>query len=104
MTDGEYNTQYDSNGISVNQNATSCPQAANGCSTPQALSQCAAMKAKNIIVYTVGFQVGSNQTAVDTLKSCASDPSMYCNAADGVQLQQCFIDIAIKMTDLQISQ
>jgi putative Flp pilus-assembly TadE/G-like protein len=37
MTDGEYNTQYDSNGVSVNQNAyPSCSNAANGCSTTQA--------------------------------------------------------------------
>jgi hypothetical protein len=37
MTDGEYSTQYDSNGISANYGSTtSCPQAANGCSTPQA--------------------------------------------------------------------
>src|SRR5262249_45342346 len=43
MTDGEYNTQYDSNGISVNQNAyPSCAQAANGCSTTQARSLCTA--------------------------------------------------------------
>jgi len=67
MTDGEYNTQYDSNGIAVNQNATSCPQAANGCSTAQALALCSAMKAKGITVYTVGFTVGDDQTAINTL-------------------------------------
>ncbi|MET0639340.1 MAG: TadE/TadG family type IV pilus assembly protein, partial [Hyphomicrobium sp.] len=34
MTDGEYNTQYDANGVSANANATtSCPAAANGCSS-----------------------------------------------------------------------
>jgi Flp pilus assembly protein TadG len=37
MTDGEYNTQYDSNGISVNQNKyPTCSSAANDCSTTQA--------------------------------------------------------------------
>src|SRR4029079_5398621 len=47
MTDRESNTQYDSNGISVNQNATSCTKAANGCATAQARSLCAAMKTLN---------------------------------------------------------
>ena len=56
MTDGEYNTQYDSNGISVNQNSyPTCSSAANGCSTTQARSLCAAMKQQGISVYTIGF-------------------------------------------------
>jgi hypothetical protein len=104
MTDGEYNTQYDSNGISANQNATSCPQAANGCSTDQARALCTAMKAKGIVVYTVGFQVGNNQTAVDTLTQCATDPSKFYNAADGNQLRQAFRDIALKLSSLYLSK
>ena len=105
MTDGQYNTQYNSNGVSVNQNATSCPQAANGCSTPQALAQCAAMKAQGITVYTVGFDLGGNQTAIDTLTQCASDPSKFYNAAnDGVQLKQAFRDIALKLSSLYLSK
>ncbi len=47
MTDGEYNTQYSSAGISVNQNSyPTCSSAANGCSTTQARSLCTAMKVK----------------------------------------------------------
>ena len=76
MTDGEYNTQYSSAGISVNQNSyPTCSSAANGCSTTQARSLCTAMKAKGIVVYTVGFQLGGNQTAIDTLNQCATDPA-----------------------------
>jgi hypothetical protein len=104
MTDGEYNTQYDSNGISANQNAASCPQAANGCSTNQARALCTAMKAKGVVVYTVGFQVGSNQTAVDTLTQCATDPTKFYNAADGNQLRQAFRDIALKISSLYLSK
>jgi hypothetical protein len=105
MTDGEYNTQYDSNGVSVNQNNyPSCSAAANGCSTTQARALCTAMKAKGITVYTVGFQVGSNQTAVDTLTQCATDPSMFYNAADGTQLRQAFRDIALKLSSLYLSK
>jgi Flp pilus assembly protein TadG len=111
MTDGEYNTQYDSNGISANYGSTtSCPQAANGCSTPQARSLCTAMKAKGITVYTVGFQLGGNQTAIDTLSQCASaptnplDPVKFYNADDGDQLKQAFRDIALKLTSLYLSK
>jgi hypothetical protein len=105
MTDGDYNTQYSSNGISVDQNYVgSCPDAANGCSTAQALSLCSAMKAAGIVVYTVGFTVSTDQTAIDTLTQCASDPSKFYNAADGTQLQQAFRDIAIKLSSLFLSK
>jgi hypothetical protein len=111
MTDGEYNTQYDSNGISANYGSTtSCPQAANGCSTPQARALCTAMKAKGITIYTVGFQLGGNQTAIDTLSQCASpptsplDPVKFYNADDGDQLKQAFRDIALKLTSLYLSK
>jgi hypothetical protein len=105
MTDGEYNTQYDSNGISANQNATSCPQAANGCSTNQARALCTAMKAQGIVIYTVGFDLGGNQTAIDTLTQCATDPAKFYNAAnDGSQLQQAFTDIALKLSSLYLSK
>jgi hypothetical protein len=105
MTDGEYNTQYSSNGISVDQNNTSsCPNAANGCSTAQARALCTAMKAKGITVYTVGFQLGGNQTAIDTLNQCATDSTKSYTADDGTQLRQAFRDIAIKLTSLYLSQ
>jgi Flp pilus assembly protein TadG len=105
MTDGEYNTQYSSNGISVNQNSyPSCSQAANGCSTTQARALCTAMKAKGIVVYTVGFQLGGNQTAIDTLNQCATDSTRAYTADDGTQLRQAFRDIAIKLTSLYLSK
>jgi Flp pilus assembly protein TadG len=104
MTDGEYNTQYDSNGIAVNQNASSCPQAANGCSTAQARALCTAMKAKGIVVYTIGFQLGGNQTAIDTLNQCATDAGKTYTADDGDQLKKAFRDIALKLTSLYLSK
>ena len=110
MTDGEYNTQYDSNGISVNQNSyPTCSSAANGCSTTQARALCAAMKQQGISVYTIGFDLGGNQTAIDTLSQCATapakptDPVQFYNVTSGVQLQQAFHDIALKLTSLYLS-
>jgi len=105
MTDGEYNTQYDSNGIAVNQNSyPTCAQAANGCSTTQARALCSAMKAKGIVVYTIGFQLGGNQTAIDTLNQCATEAGKAYTADDGDQLKQAFRDIAIKLTSLYLSK
>jgi hypothetical protein len=110
MTDGEYNTQYDSNGISVNQNSyPTCSSAANDCSTTQARALCAAMKQKGIVIYTIGFQLGGNQTAIDTLSQCATAPTTpmdhvkFYNVTSGVQLKQAFRDIALKLTSLHLS-
>ncbi|MDP1911351.1 MAG: pilus assembly protein TadG-related protein, partial [Hyphomicrobium sp.] len=105
MTDGEYNTQYDANGIAVDQNKTNCPNAANGCATNQARSLCTAMKAAGITVYTIGFDIGgTNTTAYQTLSQCASDPTMAYNAEDGDQLKQAYYDIGLKLAKLYLSK
>ena len=106
MTDGDYNIQYSSSGIGVDNNyVNSCPDAANGCSGAQASSQCAAMKAAGITIYTVGFTIpSSDTTAINLLTQCASDPSKFYSAADGTQLQQAFRDIAIKLSSLYLSK
>ena len=54
MTDGEYNTQYDVNGINTDR-TPGAGAAANGTSATQAKALCTGMKAKGIEVYTVGF-------------------------------------------------
>jgi Flp pilus assembly protein TadG len=105
MTDGEYNTQYDANGVSANANATTdCPNAANGCSSAQATAQCAAMKAQGIEVYSVGFKLGGSQLAIDTLKGCATDADHFYNSSTGDALRAAFRDIALKISSLYISQ
>lgn len=102
MTDGEYNTQYDSKGISTS--SPGAGSAANDSSTNQARELCTAMKDKGIIVYTVGFDLGGNQTAIDTLSGCATDPGKYYNAANGDELKQAFRDIALKISDLYLTK
>ena len=62
------------------------------------------MKAKGIVVYTIGFQLGSNQTAIDTLNQCATDTGKVYTAGDGDQLRQVFRDIALKLTSLYLSK
>jgi Flp pilus assembly protein TadG len=106
MTDGEYNTQYNSYGYSVDGNATTyCPDAANGeCSSDQAVAQCNAMKDKGIEVYTVGFQLGGSKLATNTLKSCATDADHFYNSSTGDALRAAFRDIALKISTLYLSQ
>jgi Flp pilus assembly protein TadG len=105
MTDGEYNTQYTSAGYDDGSSSlTSCPKAANGCSSAQAVSQCTAMKAKGIEVYTVGFQLGGSQIAIDTLSKCATDSNHFYNSTTGDALKAAFRDIALKISTLYLSQ
>jgi Flp pilus assembly protein TadG len=91
MTDGEYNQQY--------------LLAQNGDSTSQARTLCTNMKANGvgIEVYTVGFQLGNNATAVTTLQKCATDASHFYNTSTGDELRAAFRDIALKVTNLRLT-
>lgn len=113
MTDGEYNTQYcstgsyrgvrDKNSYGYAHQRGNCT-AANGKSADQAVALCAGMKAKGITVYTIGFDIGGNAAAVNTLSACATDPTKFYNAASGEQLRQAFRDIAVKISNLYLSR
>ena len=85
MTDGEYNTSY---------SATD--------STTQARQLCAEMKKTGIVVFTVGFDLGGNATAINTLSNCASDPSKFYDTKTGDQLRHAFRDIAIQASPLRL--
>lgn len=102
MTDGEYNQQYDSQGISTS--ATGSGSAVNGSSDSQARSLCTNMKARGITVYTVGFALGRNSQAERTLNHCATDPTMSYTADTGAQLREAFRDIALKISKLHLTQ
>lgn len=108
MTDGDYNSQYDSNGYSVDYGQTppqsKCPDSVNGCSSVQASNLCTAMKDKGIEVYTVGFQIGTGTLADTTLKNCATDTNHYYNSSTGDALKAAFRDIALKISTLYLSQ
>jgi Flp pilus assembly protein TadG len=102
MTDGEYNTEYDSHGVKTG--SSGAGQAANDSSTNQARALCTSMKAKGITVYTVGFDLGGNQTAITTLNQCATDAGKFYNAANGEELKEAFRDIALKISQLYLTQ
>jgi Flp pilus assembly protein TadG len=100
MTDGEYNTQYDSDGITASEHG-----AANGSSTEQARALCSSMKSAGIIVYSIGFELsGPSSQSYKTLKQCATDETKFYDAENGDQLQQAFRDIGLKLSKLYLSK
>lgn len=102
MTDGEYNEQYDSRGLSTR--AAGSGNAVNGTSDSQARSLCTNMKAEGITVYTVGFALSRNSRAKETLDHCATDPTKAYTPENGAQLREAFRDIALKISKLHLTQ
>lgn len=108
MTDGEYNIQYCTSGAADKDSNRSNDQkgkcsAANGSSATQARKLCEGMKAEGIDVFTVGFKL-DNYTARETLEQCATDKTMTYDAKDDTELRQAFRDIALKISDIYLSQ
>ncbi len=110
MTDGDYNTPYCSGVIAQNAGSGSggstdkinC-NATNGDPFDQAEELCDAMKAQDILVYTVGFQVTAGSGAADVLDYCASSGSAYLPAS-GADLTDAFKAIGRDITRLRISR
>lgn len=77
-------------------------------STNQAAGICDSIKAnnnKNIIIYTIGFQVPSNVQKVNgktVLEYCASRPEYAFDASNGQQLTDAYTAIASSISDLRI--
>jgi len=123
MTDGEYNMQFCDGGSKVtgaslpdrnagpgNSEKGNCTSAL-GTSSAQAQSLCTAMKKAGIIVFTVGFGLGSSGAQVDLLKTCASEDGhfskpgkLFYNTQTGTELRSAFRHIATSIASLYVSQ
>jgi Flp pilus assembly protein TadG len=108
MTDGEFNTNY-CNGVIANDagygsssNRINC-NATNGSSFTQALALCTAMKAQGIIVYTVGFDIGSSTSVQNLVNNCATDSEHVYQPSTGTALKDAFRSIAQDIMKLRIS-
>ena len=101
MTDGELNTQYKDH--IMTRYLTYGNNSPNGSSDSQTDQLCANIKAAGITVYTVGFELYSNQ-AKDTLKNCATSEEHYFLAEDGDKLQLAFREIAFQIAKLRLSK
>ena len=92
MTDGEYNTV---GGVMSGGNVTR--------SSNTAENTCAAMKAKGVTVYTVGFRLDT-ALARTVMANCASSGSKAYLAANGTALREAFRSIAEDITTLRLSK
>lgn len=106
MTDGEYNTDY-CKGVDTSTAGCNAPDGTTGTmSGPfgQAEDLCYNMKQQKIVVYTVGFNLGTTGNAVDLLKKCASDADKAKLANDNAGLVTAFRQIGENISDLRLSQ
>jgi hypothetical protein len=67
------------------------------------LELCAAMKAQDIILYTITFQVTSTTTQ-NLYRSCATDGDHYFNSPSNSQLEEAFEQIADELSNLRIAE
>jgi Flp pilus assembly protein TadG len=109
MTDGDFNTAYcngvlsdDWNGGASTGDQINC-NATNGNPTTQAQSICTAIKAQNITLYTIGFELPNN-TAKTFMKNCATDASKAFDAANSDELKAAFAQIAQNLLSLRVSK
>jgi len=110
MTDGEFNTNY-CNGVIAKDAASGSGASSthnncngtNGSAFSQGIALCNAMKAKGIIVYTVGFDVGSDASAQNLVNSCATDAQHVYQPSTGTALKDAFRSIANDIMKLRIA-
>lgn len=106
MTDGEFNAQTCDGLYSSSDCSPDYPSDVPGPSASfrQARKFCDAMKAQNIIIYTVGLELNTSQYSDDFLAACATGPQYAFLAANDSELEQAFKDIAVSINRLRISR
>ena len=108
MTDGEFNTAYcqgvisndSTNGSASNRINCNAP---NGSSFYQSESLCTNAKATGLIVYTIGFNLSTNQSVRNLMTRCATDHEHAFLASTGDELRQVFRDIATRIASLRLT-
>jgi Flp pilus assembly protein TadG len=111
MTDGEFNTPYcggviarDAGSGSGNLYDKIACDATNGDPFDQAAKLCTGMKAKGVIVYTVGFSITPGSDAASILSTCATDKDKAFLPQSGADLSNDFQAIGRDITRLRISR
>lgn len=112
MTDGENiistNTgQYSGYGtVSQAQSKLGCSSSScmEGEMDDRLLEVCDAMKALDILVYTIGFDLAGSSNVLDLLEDCATDPSKFFDSPGPGDLQSAFTTIGAELSNLRIGQ
>ena len=118
MTDGEFNTPYCEGVVSKDAGSGSidtdyqinCPST-NGDVFTQSVQICEAMKKQGIVVYTIGFNLGTSRgkagidTAYEVMEACATDSKEnFFPASTGTDLKEAFKQIGRDITRLRIAR
>ena len=110
MTDGDFNTPYCNGVIAADAGTGSgavgrvaVDVVGGGAALAQAASQCTAMKAAGVIVYTVGFDIADTPALVTQLRNCATDTAHAYLADNGTALRAAFRAIAVDISSLRLS-
>ncbi len=119
MTDGEFNTPFRDGVIALDAGTGSGGldshidlNSSNGDPFAQSVALCQAMQAKGVVVYTVGFDLGSAtgregvvDTALDVMRECATnEQTHFFQADDGTDLKEAFRAIGRDITRLRIAR
>jgi hypothetical protein len=119
MTDGEFNTPFRDGVIALDAGTGSGGldshinlNSSNGDPFAQSVALCQAMQAKGVVVYTVGFDLGSAtgregvvDTALDVMRECATnEQTHFFKADDGADLKEAFRAIGRDITRLRIAR
>ena len=111
MTDGEFNTPYcngvisrDAGSGSGSNNSKIDCASTNGSPFAQGRALCDGMKARNVVIYTVGFQLAAGGEAASLMQYCASTPANFFLPASGGDLSEAFAAIGRDITQLRISR
>ncbi len=112
MTDGDFNSPYCTGvlaqdagnpGSGASSDKINC-NATNGDSFAQSTALCNAMKARGVIIYTVGFQVAADSQAASILSTCATDREHAFLSSTGADLKEDFAAIGRDITRIRISR
>lgn len=113
MTDGIFNTPYcrgvaakdadSSTGAATSDKRINC-NSINGDPLVQAAKLCENIKKKGVIVYTVGFNVGSDPDITNLMKNCATSAEYAYTPSGGTELKVAFRAIAQDINSLRISK
>jgi Flp pilus assembly protein TadG len=99
INESSYNAfGYAKNGHLGNTNGSN----ANATLDAKTLTVCNAIKAKDIRLYTIGFQVSNASQTL--LQACATQPDMFYNSPNNSQLAAVFQDIAQGLSELRLAQ
>jgi hypothetical protein len=107
MTDGEFNTVHYDGTVSRESSGGSARNksyAHNGEPYTQSRAYCDAMKAQDIVVYTVGFGITTGSAAANVLSYCASSSSHFYLAQNAASLSAAFDQIARNISSLRLTQ